>query len=539
MTAVQKLYWLISLGGSTLFAWLSLYWTPAVYLFGFCLAYALVGFYDLRFSPHTLNRLYPVLAYLRYFSEHIRPGIQQYFVADNLEERPFDREERDLIYRRAKGVRDTIAFGTERDILETGYINIEHSLRPVSISENNVRVVIGGPDCKQPYSSSLLNVSAMSFGALSDHAILALNKGAAMGNFAHNTGEGGISPYHKRFGGDLIWQVGTGYFGCRDEQGQFNPERFAEKAKLPQVKMIELKLSQGAKPAHGGLLPAAKVSAEIAAIREVPVGETCHSPASHSAFSTPKGLLEFIRTLRELSGGKPVGFKLCIGIRSEFMAICKAMLETGITPDFITIDGSEGGTGAAPPEFSNYLGTPCNEAVYFVHNCLLGCGLRHKIRIIASGKTATGFDMLTKCALGADVVHAARSMMLALGCVQSRTCNSNECPTGIATQDKKRSRALDVEAKSHRVLNFQRNTVKSFLELVGAMGLDDPAKLSPHHLHRRIDDETTRHYDEIYCALRHRELLGDNIPAYYAEDWAAACAESFEPYLSDVRKKGE
>ncbi|MCB1614822.1 MAG: FMN-binding glutamate synthase family protein [Pseudomonadales bacterium] len=527
MTTVQKLYWLIAAGGSIIFAVLSLYSPVALYFFIFCLLYGLIGFYDLYHSPHTLNRLYPVLAYLRYFSEHIRPGIQQYFVADNLEERPFDREERDLIYRRAKGVRDTLAFGTERDILDTGYIHIQHSIKPLYLSENNVRVNIGGPDCRQPYSSSLLNISAMSFGALSDHAILALNKGAAMGNFAHNTGEGGISPYHRQFKGDLIWQIGTGYFGCRDEQGNFSAERFEKKAVDPQIKMIEVKLSQGAKPAHGGLLPAAKVSAEIASIREVPIATTCHSPAAHTAFDSPEGLLRFIQQLRTLSGGKPTGFKLCIGIRSEFMSICKAMLKTGITPDFITIDGAEGGTGAAPVEFSNYLGTPCNEAIYFVHNCLIGCGLRNRVKIIASGKTASGFDMLIKCALGADVVNAARSMMLALGCVQSRTCNSNECPTGIATQDKKRSKALDVEAKSHRVLNYQKATVKSLLELVGAMGLDNPSKLQAHHLHRRIDDETTRHYDEIYTPLKPRELLNDEINPQYASDWHKADSEHF------------
>jgi glutamate synthase domain-containing protein 2 len=367
----------------------------------------------------------------------------------------------------------------------------------------------------------------MSFGALSANAILALNKGAKLGNFAHNTGEGGISSYHREGGGDLIWQIGTGYFGCRTESGEFDTELFTQQAASVQVKMIEIKLSQGAKPAHGGVLPAAKISPEIADIRGIAMNKDCISPPTHSSFDSPTGLLTFVDHLRNLSGGKPVGFKLCIGIKSEFMGICKAMLETGITPDFITVDGAEGGTGAAPVEFTNRLGMTCLEATYFVHNCLIGAGLRDQIKLIASGKTASGFELLSKLALGADMVNAARSMMLALGCIQSRACNTNQCPTGVATQDPTRNKALNVERKYIRVKNYQQATVHSCMELIGAMGLDNPGDLQARDILIRAADETNKPYNDIYTPLNVQELLTDAINPEYAADWAKASSAHF------------
>jgi glutamate synthase domain-containing protein 2 len=523
MTVMQRIFWLVAAVGLVLVIvcpspWIAIPW----------LVFIVIGLHDLTLSSHTLCRLYPVAAHMRFLLEFIRPEIQQYFIAGNTEERPFNRAERSLVYQRAKGERDTVPFGTEMDIRDTGFLTVQHSMHPVTVSPEFERVKVGGPDCRQPYESSRLNISAMSFGALSANAIRALNKGASLGGFAHNTGEGSISPYHKESGGDLIWQIGTAYFGCRTESGRLDPGLFAELANDDQVKMIEIKISQGAKPSHGGLLPAAKINDEIARVRGIPVGVDCRSPAGHPEFDDPRGLLEFVARLRELSGGKPVGFKLCIGIRSEFMGICKAMLETGITPDFITVDGAEGGTGAAPMEFTNRLGTPCNEGVDFVYNCLRGCGLRNRIRIFASGHTPSSFGMLVKTSLGADVICAARTMMLAMGCIQSRSCNTNHCPTGIATQDPVRSRALDVDEKGQRVFNFHKATVHSFFDLVGAMGLENPCELSPHHIFRRIDDETTKTFDEIYVPLHEGELLGADINPLYAVDWAQASPEHFK-----------
>jgi glutamate synthase domain-containing protein 2 len=343
--------------------------------------------------------------------------------------RPFSREQRSVVYARAKNTRDTIPFGTVEDVYETGYEWVNHSLSPKKIGHADVRVMIGGPDCKQPYSASLLNISAMSFGALSNNAVIALNQGAKIGGFAHNTGEGGISPHHL-MGGDLIWQVGTGYFGCRDKDGKFCPDTFSENAQKEQVKMIEIKLSQGAKPGHGGILPAAKLTQEIAKIRNVPMGKDVDSPPGHNAFTNPLEFIDFVTQLRELSGGKPIGFKLCVGKRREFIAICKAMHETGIAPDFISVDGGEGGTGAAPMEFSNHIGTPLVEGLIFVHNVLVGFDLRKKVKIISGGKMTSGFGLVKRLALGADLCNSARAMMMALGCIQARKCNSNLCPVG-------------------------------------------------------------------------------------------------------------
>ncbi|MDG1443479.1 MAG: FMN-binding glutamate synthase family protein [Pseudomonadales bacterium] len=531
MTLMQKFFWFVAVIVYPISLFFSATLTGGLVIlvdfFSVLLTlYVLVGLYDLNFSPHTLNRLYPVAAYIRYGLEHIRTEIQQYFIAGETEELPFNREQRNLVYRRARNLDDTIPFGTIFDITEPGWLGAAHSMRPVDVHEKNRRVMVGGDDCLKPYDAARMNCSAMSFGSLSANAIIALNKAAAAEGFYHNTGEGGFSPYHEQ-GGDVVWQIGTGYFGCRTPEGNFDPQAFKARAANDQVKMIEIKISQGAKPAHGGVLPAAKVTEEIARIRTVEIGKDVISPPGHSEFDTPKELLDFISRLRELSGGKPVGFKLCIGSKSEFMAVCKAMLETGILPDFITIDGAEGGTGAAPVEFSSRLGLPCLEGLDFVHNCLVGIGVRDKIRLVASGKTATGFDIVSKLAIGADIVNAARTMMLALGCIQSRACNTNNCPTGIATQDPNRGKALNVQQRHIRVANFQRRTLDSAFHLIGAMGLDDPEKLTPNMIWRRGANETNQYFDEIYPSLSAGELLGTDIHPDYARHWQGATAESF------------
>lgn len=484
------------------------------------------GLSDLFYADSNLRKNYPVFANIRFLFEHFRPEIRQYFIADNLEERPFSRETRDLIYRRAKQLDDTLPFGTERDITETGYLSLFQSLNAKHIDPQRVRVVVGGPDCQQPYSASLLNISGMSFGALSNNAISALNKAAAAGGFYHNTGEGGISPYHLQYGGDLVWQIGTGYFGCRNKEGRFDPQAFRRQATQPVVKMIEVKLSQGAKPSHGGVLPGPKVTEEIARIRLVEVGKTVNSPANHPEFDSPLGLLRFIAQLRELSDGKPVGFKLCVGKKSEFMGIVKAMLSSRILPDFITVDGAEGGTGAAPVEFSNRLGMPGLEATYFVSNVLKGAGLRDKIKIITAAKNASGFDMLSKVALGADIVNSARAMMLALGCIQSKACNTNKCPTGVATQDKARAKALNVDLRARRVENYQQGTLKAFLELCGALGYDNPAQLGPTDLYQRTESGL-RNFDQVYVPLTEGQLLTDDVPEFYRNDWQRASDQAF------------
>lgn len=526
MTFMVKMYWLITLVGTLASLALSRSY-PVVYgVTALCLFWAVIGCYDMYFSHSNLRRNYPVVSYLRYILEYIRPEIHQYFIAGNTEERPFNREQRTLVYRRARLLPDTLPFGTEVDILEDGYLTAEHSLNPKEVAEEDKRVLFGGPECTKPYSASRLNISAMSFGALSANAIMALNKGAKRGGFAHNTGEGGLSPYHLKFGGDIIWQIGTGYFGCRNQDGSFNADAFKERATLEVVKMIEIKLSQGAKPSHGGILPAAKVSREIAEIRLVEAGKDVVSPPAHSAFSTPKGLLQFVQQLRQLSGGKPVGFKLCLGKKSEFLSICKAMLETRIFPDFITIDGAEGGTGAAPLEFSNYLGTPCHEAVYYVNQVLIGLDIKQHIRLVASGKTSSGFNILSKVALGADTVNAARTMMLALGCIQSQSCNTNKCPTGITTQDPKRGKAVHVESKHIQVANFHEQTVASFMQLCGAIGYEHPDMLCPSDIYRRFD-QGLLHFDEIYTPLAAGQLLSDDIPETYLADWQKASVECF------------
>ena len=509
--------------------WLISLWWPAIVwsylLVGPVLA---VGIYDVLQRKHTLLRIYPVIGHGRYWMEEIRPEIQQYFVESDIDGRPFNREHRSVIYQRAKRHADTTSFGTQRDVLAVGYEWMAHSMAPREVSKVEPRVRLGGSECSQPYDASHLNISAMSYGSLSRTAILALNRGAAMGNFLHNTGEGGISPYHLEPGGDLVWQVGTGYFGCRDRDGAFCASRFEEQAKRAAVKAIEIKLSQGAKPGHGGILPKEKISEEVAAIRGVSADHDVISPPAHSAFTTPIELLEFVARLRALSGGKPVGFKLCVGFPAEFLGICKAMLQTGITPDFITVDGGEGGTGAAPLELTNSVGMPLREGLRLVDNALRGVGMRDRIRIIASGKIVTGFDVFRAIALGADLCNAARPMMLALGCIQARRCNSNTCPVGIATQDPVRYRAIDVPDKAQRIANYHQETISAFLELLAGAGLVSPREIRLDHVMRRVDPVTVKHFSEIYPSFPEGCLLDDaDVPPEWRIAWHNASAEQW------------
>jgi glutamate synthase domain-containing protein 2 len=477
---------------------------------------------------HTILRLYPVAGHFRFMFESVRKEMQQYFVESELDGRPVAREFRSLVYQRAKGERDTRPFGTVFDLYRDGCEWINHSLAPKEIADHDPRIIFGEKNCKQPYGAAPLNISAMSFGALSKNAIMALNKGAKLGGFAHNTGEGGLSPYHLKNGGDIVWQIGTGYFGCRSETGGFDAEKFEKSASLPVVKMIEIKLSQGAKPGHGGILPAAKLTEEIAAIRHVPMGQDVVSPPAHSSFDSPLGLLQFVARLRELSGGKPIGFKLCIGNKGEFLAICKAMLESGITPDFITIDGSEGGTGAAPVELTNSVGTPLRDALVFVNRALIGIGLRDDIRLIASGKAFSAFHVIRLLALGADTVNSARAMMFALGCIQSRSCNTDKCPTGIATQDPARSQALDVDDKGRRVFNYQREMVENLLEILAVAGLERLEDLRPRHINHRVGGTVVRNYDEMYPTIPVGCLLAESlIPEQWRSEWELANAHAW------------
>lgn len=502
-------------------------WPPVLHFLYIVVPLIALGLYDLR-STHNVLRNYPVIGHLRYLFEFVRPEIQQYFVATNLSGRPFHREVRTLIYQRSKNMEDTHPFGTEHDIMSPGYHYSQHSMNACKVPESESRVTVGGPQCKQPYSASRINISAMSFGALGARAVEALNTGAKLANMAHDTGEGGLSPYHLAGGGDIIWQLGTAYFGCRNKKdGTFNPELFKEKANLDVVKMIEIKVSQGAKPSHGGVLPWQKITPEIAEIRGVEMGVDCLSPPTHSEFSNPTEMMHFVQRLREMTNGKPIGFKICIGNHSEFMGICKAMLSTGIYPDFITVDGAEGGTGAAPLEFSNRLGTPINEGLAFVHNCLVGINLRDKIKIIASGKVSTGFHVLMKVALGADMINMAREMMFAIGCIQALRCNTNTCPTGVTTQDPARQKAIVVKHKAEHVRNYHHNTMKSFLDLVGAMGLDHPDKLMPHHIYYRENEGSSVTYADLFHYIEPGNFLSENIHPFYKADWEKASADHF------------
>jgi glutamate synthase domain-containing protein 2 len=490
---------------------------------------ALVGVHDVMQPGHAILRNYPIIGHIRFMLEAVRPELRQYLIEDERDPVPFSREQRALAYQRAKNVLDKQPFGTVKDVGAPGYGWISHSLRPLVIEDSDFRVTIGGPDCRQPYSASILNISGTSFGAVSANAIMALNWGARLGGFAHNTGEGSISPYHREYGGDIIWQVATGYFGCRTPDGRFDPELFAKQAASPQVKMIEIKLSQGAKPGHGGVLPKAKISAEIARTRGVSRDQDCVSPAAHSEFSTPLEFAAFVRRLRELSGGKPVGMKLCVGHRYEFLALVKAMLASGTTPDFIVIDGTEGGTGAAPVELVNHVGVPLAEGLSFVHNALVGAGLRDRIKLGASGKIVTAFDICRAVAIGADYVLSARGFMFAIGCIQSRSCHTNNCPTGVATQDPDRQRALVVSDKSVRVASFHRNTLKALAEVLGAAGLPHPSAMKPWHLSIRHADGRVLKGDAVYPHVAPDALLAGQVGQELAQEWTRAQAESFDP----------
>ncbi len=471
-----------------------------------------LGVRDALQNKHAILKNFPVLGHARYLFELIRPEIHQYFVESNHDGVPFSREQRSVVYQRAKKTLDTLPFGTQLPVYRAGYEWLNHSIAPVHLEpDTHFRVEIGGKQSSKPYQASLLNIGAMSFGSLSKPAIEALNIGAKIAGFAHNTGEGGISPYHKK-GGDLIYQLGTGYFGARAEDGGFDLKKFEKTVDGTQTKMIEIKLSQGAKPGHGGILPAGKVTAEIADIRGVPMGKDVLSPPYHKAFKDPAGLLNFIASVREAAGGVPTGFKICIGQRSQFLSICKQMRSSGIYPDFITVDGGEGGTGAAPLEFSNRIGSPLVEGLCFVDNALKGFNLRKDIKIIASSRILTGFDVIKALALGADLVYSARGMMLALGCIQALKCNSNHCPTGVASQDPKLYGGLVASDKAARVANYHKETMHSVVEMLGAMGIQDPDDLRPHHIRKRISEHETRTYAELYPGLNAGDLLTESIP---------------------------
>lgn len=491
-----------------------------------------VGAYDLHQTKRSVLRNYPIIGHIRYMLEFVRPEIRQYFIESDSEAAPFSRAQRSLVYQRAKGDADQRPFGTQRDVHAEGYEWINHSLAPTRVASHDFRITVGA-NTLQPYSMSVFNISAMSFGSLSANAILALNKGAKLGGFAHDTGEGSISTHHRVHGGDLVWEVASGYFGCRNDDGTFSAEKFEANARDPQVKLIEIKLSQGAKPGHGGMLPGAKVTAEIAHARGIPEGVDCISPATHSAFSTPIELMHFIERLRTLSGGKPTGFKLCIGHPWEWFAMVKAMLATGITPDFIVVDGAEGGTGAAPVEFSDHVGSPLQEGLLLVHTTLRGAGLRDKIRLGCAGKVVSAFDIARMMALGADWCNSARGFMFALGCLQAQHCHTGHCPTGVTTQDPLRQQSLVVPDKAQRVYNFHQQTLHALKELVQAAGVDHPKNITAHHIVRRGTDHKVKSLAQlILTQLPNGALLGSDLgqlPLIFQHNWPRAQAESFAP----------
>jgi glutamate synthase domain-containing protein 2 len=495
---------------------------------GVCAVLLGLGIHDVRQTPSSILRNYPVIGHLRFLLEFIRPEMRQYFIESDSEAVPFSRAQRSLVYQRAKGEMDNRPFGTQLDVSQHGYEWINHSVQPTHIASHDFRITIG-PDCAQPYSASIFNISAMSFGALSANAILALNGGAKKGSFAHDTGEGSISQHHRVHGGDLIWEIGSGYFGCRNDDGSFSAEKFAAASADPQVKLIELKLSQGAKPGHGGILPGAKVTAEIAAARGVAIGKDCVSPSSHSAFSTPVEMMQFIARLRELSGGKPTGFKFCIGHPWEWFAMVKAMLETGITPDFIVVDGAEGGTGAAPLEFTDHVGAPVQEGLLLVHNTLLGVGLRERISIGCAGKVISAFDITRMMALGADWCNSGRAFMFALGCIQAQTCHTGNCPTGVTTQDPVRQQALVVPDKAERVWRYHQSTLKALKELLEAAGLHHTDDVSAHHIVRRINDTEVRLLSNLVMRVKEGSLVTDLDSQHqvFKLYWPLASAHSF------------
>lgn len=507
------------------------YWHPARWFLLLTVLLLGLAIVDTVQNKHAILKNFPLIGRTRWTVESLRPFIQQYVLESDTGGAPISRMFRSIVYQRAKDSRETIPFGTQLNTYDDGYEWIGHSLSARDIDEMNhdPRVTVGGKDCKQPYHASILNISAMSFGSLSKNAILALNKGAKKGNFFHNTGEGGLTPYHEENGGDIVWQIGTGYFGCRTKDGKFDADLFKEKACLPQVKMIEIKLSQGAKPGHGGILPAYKNTPEIAKIRGVEPGTQVDSPPRHSAFSTPLEMIDYIQKLRDLSGGKPIGIKLALGRKSEFIAMCKAMVETGITPDFITVDGGEGGTGAAPLEYSNSIGFPLREALAFVDDCLIGFDLRKQVKIIASGKIISAFQLVKNLSLGADICNSARGMMLALGCVQSLSCNTNKCPTGVATQDPKLAKGLDVTDKSERVYRFHKKTLHALMDMLSSTGHVSTTELNRTHIFRRVDQASIARYDEIFPLVKTGTLLGDDIPERFKLHVKEANSDSFMP----------
>lgn len=512
-------------------------WPPMWWAFIILAPLIILGLYDMFQKRHAIMRNFPILGRGRFIMEELRPKMYQYFIESDTSGTPLNRISRSIVYQRAKRELDTTPFGTQLSVYENGYEWSNHSIAAKHYSEGipNIRVEVGGAECLHPYSSSILNVSAMSFGSLSKNAIMALNGGAKIGGFAHNTGEGGISPYHLKMGGDLIYQIGTGYFGCRDHAGRFSEQKFRQRLENPEIKMVEVKLSQGAKPGHGGILPAGKNTPEIAAIRDIQPGTDVLSPPYHSAFDSPIGLMEFIQNLRIWSNGRPIGFKLCIGWKSEFLAICKAMVKTGIYPDFITVDGGEGGTGAAPLEFSNSMGMPYQDGLAFVHNALIGFDLRPKMKVFTSGKIVTGFDIIKAMALGADACQSARAMMLALGCIQALECNRNTCPTGVATQDPELVAGLVVSDKKERVANYHRETMKSVAELTAAAGFDHPAEFDRYSINRRVNPQQVMTYAEIYPYIgRGCLLFEDSVPSQFDKDIALADPGSFRPRFQEV-----
>lgn len=492
---------------------------------------SVLGLYDLLQNNHSILKNYPIIGHFRFLFEEVRPEVRQYFIESDNDALPFSRMQRSLVYQRSKNENSDKPFGSIIDVYQQDYRFMTHSIQPCPPADpSTFRIEIGSSQCTQPYNASIMNISAMSFGSLSANAIRALNKGAQQGNFYHDTGEGSLSPYHLEYGGDIVWEIGSGYFGCRTEDGTFDPVKFAQQAVLPQIKMIEIKLSQGAKPGHGGILPKNKISAEIAQIRGIPRDRDCISPSKHSAFNTPIEMLEFIQKLRELSGGKPVGFKLCIGQPWQFMGIVKAMLHTQILPDFIVVDGSEGGTGAAPIELIDHMGTPLREGVLFVHNTLVGAGLRKQIKIGASGKIISAFDIANTMAIGADWINSARGFMFAIGCIQAQSCHTNQCPVGVATQDPDRQKAINVPTKAERVFHFHKNTMHALSEMIASAGLRHPADIKPHHLAQRVNDREIKNYAQLHFWLKEGELLScehQDEENFYFRMWKMAKMEYF------------
>ncbi len=484
---------------------LSFYNLFFVPFFCFFIILFLISLKDFLQKKRSVLSNFPLLGRFRFFLESIRPELRQYYWEADDDELPYSRNQRTMVYQRSKDEGGVRPFGSLEKMYENDFVWLNHSITPSKINDDNFRTKVGKG--KNAYEMSVLNISGTSFGAISPPAITSLNKAAKIGGFAHNTGEGSLSKYHESGEGDTIWQISTGYFGCRDKKGEFNPKNFSIKAKLDQVKMIEIKLSQGAKPGHGGMLLAPKVTSEIAETRGVEEGKDCISPPRHKEFSNPSQLLDFVEKLRKLSGGKPIGIKLCIGHPWEFISIVKTMVLEKRIIDFVTVDGSEGGTGAAPAEFTDHIGCPLKDAIVFVDNALVGANLRDRVKIGVSGKIVSAFDIAHVCALGADWVNMARPFMFSIGCIQCRSCHTGECPTGIATMDPMRYRAIDIEDRSNRAYNFHKNTLFVLKELLEAVGVTHPVQLNRRHIVRRLSESDIRLADQIYPKAVKGELL--------------------------------